>query len=136
MIEYTVVCVFGILFVTQGPMSTVVTNVTTAMQNNYNGYSYAVSISDYPDMNATVTDNVTYQNFLIAQGVPANEAARLGNDPNLYLAELMGYNLPNPPSLSGITNNFSNLPPSVNQIMGGVTSFTPGNVISSLISIP
>ena len=126
MIEYTVVVVFGILFATQGPMRTVVANAMTAMQDNYEGYSYAVSISDFPDMNANVTNAVTYQNFLIGQGVPATEAARLSNDPDLYLADLIGYNLPAPPNLSAVASNFSNLPPSASQIMGGLSAFSSG----------
>ncbi len=49
MIEYTVVTVFGILVLTTGPGRGVIEELENAVRNNYDGFSYAVSLSDYPD---------------------------------------------------------------------------------------
>ncbi len=49
MVEYTVVLVFGVLVFTTGPGANVLTDLYNVMQDNYKGYSYAVSLSEYPD---------------------------------------------------------------------------------------
>lgn len=49
MVEYTIVLVFGVMVLTTGPGGDVMADLLKVMKGNYQGYSYAVSISDYPD---------------------------------------------------------------------------------------
>ena len=50
MVEYTVVIVFGILVLSGSPKtSDVVASLMDTINRNYKGYSFALSISDYPD---------------------------------------------------------------------------------------
>lgn len=47
MAEYTVVLAFGMLVLLKG--TDILEEVLSALKSNYNGYSYAVSLSDVPD---------------------------------------------------------------------------------------
>jgi len=96
MIEYTVVSVFGILVLTTGPGRNVILDLTNAIRNNYDGYSYAVSLSDYPDKE-NYLDLISMYND---QGMPSERREYLTDNPNDMVRELAGYALT---SIPGVT---------------------------------
>jgi len=55
MVEYTVVIAFGILTLSTGLMTDAVDDLMATIHQNYAGYSFAISLSDYPD-DETVSD--------------------------------------------------------------------------------
>lgn len=96
MIEYTVVSVFGILVLTTGPGRNVILDLTNAIRDNYDGYSYAVSLSDYPDKE-NYLDLISMYND---QGMPSERREYLTDNPNDMVRELAGYALT---SIPGVT---------------------------------
>ena len=96
MIEYTVVSVFGILVLTTGPGGDVVLDLTNAVRNNYDGYSYAVSLSDYPDKESYDELIEMYNE----QAMPSERREYLTDNPNDLARELTGYALT---SIPGVT---------------------------------
>ena len=96
MIEYTVVSVFGILVLTTGPGRDVILDLTNAIRDNYDGYSYAVSLSDYPDKENYVELISMYND----QGMPSERREYLTDNPNDMIRELAGYALT---SIPGVT---------------------------------
>jgi hypothetical protein len=96
MIEYTVVSVFGILVLTTGPGRNVILDLTNAIRDNYDGYSYAVSLSDYPDKESYL-DLISMYND---QGMPSERREYLTDNPNDMVRELAGYALT---SIPGVT---------------------------------
>ena len=48
MVEYTIVLVFGVMVLTSGPAGDVILDLLATLNNKYQGYSYAVSMSDLP----------------------------------------------------------------------------------------
>lgn len=77
MIEYCVVVTFGVLTLTTGPMKDVIFQLLDTIENNFQGYSYAVSLSDTPDH----TNSADLEDMLVLQGVPADQAAYLAQNP-------------------------------------------------------
>jgi len=77
MIEYCVVVTFGVLTLTTGPMKDVIFQVTDTIENNFQGYSYAISISDTPDHE----NSADLKDMLVLQGVPEDQAAYLAQNP-------------------------------------------------------
>lgn len=49
MVEYTIVIAFGILTMSSAPMKDAVASLMATIRQNYAGYSFAISLSDYPD---------------------------------------------------------------------------------------
>lgn len=96
MIEYTVVSVFGILVLTTGPGRDVILDLTNAIRDNYDGYSYAVSLSDYPDKENYIELISMYND----QGMPSERREYLTDNPNDMIRELAGYALT---SIPGVT---------------------------------
>jgi hypothetical protein len=98
MIEYTVVVTFGVLTLTTGPMrDVIVDDLIPAVRNNYEGYSYAVSLSDYPDG----SDCTVIEPLLVAQGLTASQAEALcGGDPAAMFDEIKSYVSGSIPDLS------------------------------------
>ena len=96
MIEYTVVSVFGILVLTTGPGRNVILDLTNAIRDNYDGYSYAVSLSDYPDKENYDLLIKMYND----QGMPSERREYLTDNPNDMVRELAGYALT---SIPGVT---------------------------------
>ena len=96
MIEYTVVSVFGILVLTTGPGRDVILDLTNAIRDNYDGYSYAVSLSDYPDKENYFELISMYND----QGMPSERREYLTDNPNDLVRELAGYALT---SIPGVT---------------------------------
>jgi len=89
MVEYTVVSVFGILVLTTGPGGDVVIELTDAVRDNYEGYSYAVSLSDFPDKENYI-DLISMYND---QGMPSDTREYLTDNPNQLVENLKAYAL-------------------------------------------
>lgn len=89
MVEYTVVSVFGILVLTTGPGGDVVVELTRAVRDNYEGYSYAVSLSDFPDKENYLELISMYND----QGMPSDTREYLTDNPNQLVENLKDYAL-------------------------------------------
>lgn len=55
MVEYTIVLVFGVMVLTSGPAGDVILDLLATLNNKYEGYSFAISMSDLPQYD-TVND--------------------------------------------------------------------------------
>jgi hypothetical protein len=95
MVEYTVVTVFGVLVLTTGPGRGVIDDLTNAIRNNYEGYTYAVSLSDYPDKDNPL-ELVTLYN---SQGMPIEQVAYLVDVPTDLINDILNYNISGFPSV-------------------------------------
>ena len=95
MVEYTVVSVFGILVLTTGPGADVIIQLTDAIRNNFDGYTYAVSLSEIPDKEDPVTLIAHYN----SQGMPIEQVQYLADYPTDLINEIMNYNLNTFPSV-------------------------------------
>ena len=49
MVEYIVVLVFGVMLLTVGPGGDILLDLLAVLNDNHQGYSYAVSLSDLPE---------------------------------------------------------------------------------------
>ena len=96
MIEYTVVSVFGILVLTTGPGRGVIEELENAVRNNYDGFSYAVSLSDYPDKENYIELISMYND----QGMPSERREYLTDNPNDLIRGLGSFALN---SIPGVT---------------------------------
>jgi len=118
-VEYIVVVIFGILVMGAlaggtrpaacdaagagdtgaGTLTEWVGCLTDVVRRNYDGYSYAISMSDYPDTDS----GIRYEELLVAQGVPQERIDYLVDDPTDIIEELFNeYVGPNVPGLGGI----------------------------------
>lgn len=95
MVEYTVIAAFGILFMTTGPMRPVIDDLADAIRNNYDGYSYAVSISEIPDKEDPFTLIAHYND----QGMPIEQVQYLVDFPEDLINEILNYNTGSFPSV-------------------------------------
>lgn len=95
MIEYTIVSVFGILVLTTGPGRDVILDLTNAIRDNYDGYSYAVSLSDYPDKEV----RQVLEDMYVGQLLPADRIEYLADDPVDLVSELTGFDFNNIPDV-------------------------------------
>jgi len=96
MIEYTIVTVFGILVLTTGPGRGVIEELENAVRNNYDGFSYAVSLSDYPDKE----DYGELIKMYNDQGMPSERREYLTDNPNDLIRGLGSFALN---SIPGVT---------------------------------
>lgn len=132
MVEYCVVAIFGILVLTSGSMRNVITGIVETLHKDYQGYAYAVSLSEVPPVIVDGTHGVdadskglymspsSYYTMLTNRGVPADQAAYLAQDPQSYFDALKKYNYPSPPNLSSVKSSFINkLPTSVSKMLSG-----------------
>tara|TARA_B100001250_G_C19727840_1_gene756943 strand:- start:61 stop:480 length:420 start_codon:yes stop_codon:yes gene_type:complete len=101
MVEYTIVVVVGILLITTGPMRDIVGQLAEAINNNYKGYSYAMSLSDLP----MADDQTKYTKLLNSMGVDQELQDILIDDPAAYHTAIKKYNIPQPPSPTQVINN-------------------------------
>ncbi len=74
--EYTVVLVFGVLVLTTGPGGDVMQQLLGVIKENYEGYSYAVSLSEPPDY-----DDVTDKLAAEAEGLVDDLTSFADKDP-------------------------------------------------------
>jgi len=78
MIEYCVVVAFGVLVLSTGEVEDLVfETIPNTIRNNFEGYSYAISLSDTPDHD----NSADLEAMLILQGVPDDQAAYLAQNP-------------------------------------------------------
>ena len=94
-VEYVIVATVGILVLTTGPGEDAVQAAMEALQDNYRGYSYAVSLSDYPD----ARDEDELRDLLLEQGVPVDEIEHFADDPEAFMTDLVPYDLSSPPDV-------------------------------------
>lgn len=73
MVEYTIVLVFGVMAITTGPGGDVSLQLLNAMKNNYEGYSFGLSMSEAPDYD----DEATYAAALTTAGYSQEDIDRL-----------------------------------------------------------
>jgi hypothetical protein len=95
MIEYCVVVTFGVLTLTTGPMKDVIIEIIGTIKNKFEGYSYAISLSDTPDAD----NSAELRTWLESRGVPPDQAAYLAQNPFDLMAMLEQYNIPSIPDL-------------------------------------
>jgi hypothetical protein len=88
-VEYTVVSVFGVLCLTTGPMRDIIVDLTKTIRNNYDGYSYAVSLSDYPDKENFIELVEMYND----QDMPSEQREYLTDNPGQLVEDLKEYAL-------------------------------------------
>ena len=88
MTEYTVVLFFGVMTLTTGPMSDVLQDLINVMKENYEGYSFAISMSEAPDY-----DNVLdYRAALVSEGLDNAEIDKLAVDSADLYQDMTTYN--------------------------------------------
>lgn len=116
MTEYTVVLVFGVLALTTGPGGDAVQQLLDVMKENYEGYSFAVSLSEPPDYD----DVLTYRTELSNQGLEDDEIDKLAVDPADLFRDMTQFNKdPLRQLTSGIDtlkNCISQVPTSIGQL--------------------
>ncbi len=116
MTEYTIVLVFGVLALTTGPSGDVMLQLLNVMKANYQGYSFAISMSEPPDY-----DNVTdYRNALIIAGLSNDEIDKLAVESADLYTDLSRYNI-DPlrkikDTVTRISNCVSQIPTSISQL--------------------
>ena len=84
MVEYTVVTVFGVLVLTTGPGGDYILKLTEAVRDNYDAYSYAVSLSDYPDKQDYFELIAMYND----QGMPSEQREYLTDSPAQLIEDI------------------------------------------------
>lgn len=102
MVEYTIVLVFGVMVLTSGPAGDVILDLLAMLNNKYQGYSYAISMSDLPQHD-TLNDYLATTYDI----TPDKIATGVSNFLDL-------------PTLDSLP---SDLPPSMSDILGGVGNF-------------
>ncbi len=101
MVEYTVVTVFGVLVLTTGPGGDYILKLTNAVRANYDAYSYAVSLSDYPDKENYIELIAMYND----QGMPSYQREYLTDSPAQLIEDLKGLALGAlPAEVTGVTS--------------------------------
>ena len=120
MIEYCVVVTFGVLTLTTGPMKDVIFEIIATVKNNFQGYSYAISLSDQPDKD----NSADLQTWLESRGVPSDRAAYLAQNPFDLMQLLEQYNIPDLPDLqAGLDELEENTGLSPSDFLEGISPF-------------
>ena len=105
MVEYTIVISLGILTMSSAPMKDAVASLMDTIRQNYAGYSFALSLSDYPDSDTASN----YWDMLDTQAVNNNMKNVLTDKTKLfsnrtsarYTTAVEYYQTSSPDSLSG-----------------------------------
>jgi hypothetical protein len=94
-VEYTVISSILVLalLVVDGD---IIVKLNNAIKQNYDGYSYAVSLSDYPDKK-DYDDLISMYN---AQGMPGEQREYLTDNPGQLVDDIKNYALNSFPGLS------------------------------------
>lgn len=94
-VEYTVISSILVLalLVVDGD---IIVKLNNAIKQNYDGYSYAVSLSDYPDKK-DYFDLISMYN---AQGMPSEQREYLTDNPGQLVDDIKNYALTSFPGLS------------------------------------
>jgi hypothetical protein len=122
MVEYTVVLVFGVMVLTTGPGGDVMQDLLAVLKKNYEGYSYAISLSEPPDYDSATE----YAAVLDSYGLEDDEIDRLAVKTDDLLAGIDDYNK-DPTTqlkkLEEIKNTMTQVPSSVGDVLDGAGSF-------------
>ncbi len=105
MVEFTIVLVFGVMVMTMGPGGDVLLDLLGVINDKYQGYSYAASLSEMPQYD-TIAD------YAIAVGPDYV-------DPAALIGEIGNYT--SFPTLDSFPDGI--LPTSPSDILDGATSF-------------
>ncbi len=122
MVEYTVVLVFGVLSLTTGPGGDAVLELLNVIKQNYQGYSYGLSMSEPPDFDSA-EDLVQ---ALEAQGLEDEEIERLAIDTPDALKVLQFFNrdpMDVLDDVKDIADPTNALPQNVGDVLDGAGSF-------------
>jgi len=103
MVEFTIVLVFGVMVMTIGPGGDVLLDLLGVMNDKYQGYSYATSLSTLPDH-----DNLAA--YILEEN---------GLSPSFLVDEIRSYTTF--PTLDSFPDDL--MPSSPSDILDGVTSF-------------
>jgi len=119
MTEYTVVLFFGVMTLTSGYMGDAVQALTDVMKKNYEGYSFAISLSEAPDYDSDALYRTALSNPVL--NLSAEEINRLAVNSSKLYKDLKPYNK-DPlrqikKGISTLKNCISQIPTSVNQII-------------------
>lgn len=88
MVEYTIVLVFGVMVITTGPGGDMSAKLLQVMKDNYEGYSFGLSLSEAPDYD----DAITYAAELSAAGYQQADIDRLTASSADVYKDLSPYN--------------------------------------------
>ena len=125
MTEYTVVLVFGVLALTTGPTGDVMQDLLDVMKENYEGYSFAMSMSEPPDFD----NEIDYETYLIAQGLEPEEIDRLAVNSTDLLDDIQVYNQDPLGQINQGINTIRNCANAVGQL-------NLGNLLSGQVGCP
>lgn len=119
MTEYTVVLVFGVMTLTTGPGGDVMQDLLAVLKKNYEGYSFAVSLSETPDYDSA--DD--YALALASYGVENEQIDKLAIDTTAMLAGAGLFNTDPSDQLDEFKESLPDIPPSMGDIISGTGSF-------------
>lgn len=95
-IEYTVISATLITMLLALNGTDVIANLNNAIKNNYDGYSYAVSLSDYPDKKKLSELILMYRD----QSMPEEQITYLTDDTEQLVNDLKSFSLTSFPGVS------------------------------------
>lgn len=84
-VEYTAISI-GLFFVVTAGTDEIL-NLTNAVRSNYDAFSYAVSLSDYPDKENYIELIAMYNN----QGMPSDQREYLTDNPNAMVNDIKDF---------------------------------------------
>jgi hypothetical protein len=119
MTEYAVVLVFGVMVITTGPGGDMSLQLLQVMKDNYEGYSYGLSLSEAPDYD----DVATYDAALVTAGYTQEERDKLAVESSDVFTDLSPYNRDPLRQINAGVNTIRRcanaFPTSVNQLING-----------------
>jgi hypothetical protein len=119
MTEYTVVLVFGVMVLTTGPGGDVMQELLAVLKKNYEGYTFAISMSEPPDYESADE----YALALESYGLEDEEIEKLAVDTADMLAGAGLFNTDPADQLDEFRDSLPDMPPSLSDIMDGAGSF-------------
>jgi hypothetical protein len=119
MTEYTVVLVFGVMVLTTGPGGDVMQELLAVLKKNYEGYTFAISMSAPPDYE----DADEYALVLESYGLEDEEIEKLAVDTAEMLAGAGLFNTDPADQLDEFKDSLPDMPPSMSDILDGASSF-------------
>ena len=126
MTEYMVVLAFGVMVITTGPGGDMSLQLLNVMKNNYEGYSYGMSLSEAPDYD----DEPTYEAALIAAGYAQEDIDRLAVNSVDVFSDLSPYNRDPLRQLNAAQTTLQNCMNAVPQIISSAGNLITGSAPS------
>lgn len=116
MIEYTVVVGLGVMvLIAGGPGNSAIDRLWLRLQSHYTGYSYVVSLSDYPDANNPFDLNTLYVN----QGLPDDLREYLEGDLGPLVSSLQNFTNGSLPNMQDALNMVTSVNVSPSSFLSG-----------------